>query len=217
MRLILAAATAAILSGCMSLSGYDAESKFACKAPDGILCESMTGIYENARQKNLPGQQVNRKGGEGSGAPVELSRAKDSEAVLTKPVYSGTPIRSAPRILRLWFVPWEDSDGDLHDQSYVYLPVDSGRWLVEHNRRRIQDAYRPVRPPAQSALPSAVQAQQQAALSAQAKQRAQRDAQRDAAPSAGEEGIGIAQPRLNIGNPSEFLQGILTPGQAPQQ
>lgn len=67
---------------------------------------------------------------------------------MTTPIYSGTPIRSAPKVLRVWFAPWEDSDGDLHDQSYLYLPVDGGRWLIEHNRRRIREAYQPVRPPA---------------------------------------------------------------------
>lgn len=84
---------------------------------------------------------------------------------MTKPIYSGTPIRSAPRLLRVWFAPWEDTDGDLHDQSYVYLPVDSGRWLIEHNRRRIQDNYRPVRAPsnvtAQAAQPQTAGAGQQ--------------------------------------------------------
>jgi conjugal transfer pilus assembly protein TraV len=81
-----------------------------------------------------------------------------ASGVLTKAIYSGTPIRSAPLVLRVWFAPWEDTDGDLHDQSYVYLPVDSGRWLIEHNRRRIQDAYRPVRAPVAQATPAGVAA-----------------------------------------------------------
>lgn len=150
---------AVALVGCGSISGLDAKDKFSCAAPDGVLCESMSGIYANAQQNNLPGQQVNRKNGDSD----KLSRAKvaaDQENVLTKPIYSGTPIRSAPLILRVWFAPWEDTDGDLHDQSYVYLPVDSGRWLIEHNRRRIQDAYRPVRAPVTQAQPAAAAGQQ---------------------------------------------------------
>ena len=27
-----------------------------------------------------------------------------------------------PRLLRLWIKPWEDADGDLYDQGYVYVP-----------------------------------------------------------------------------------------------
>lgn len=150
--MIISVAAALALAGC-AMSGLDAKNSFSCKAPDGVLCESMTGIYANAQANNLPGQRVTH-----SNASAEVSRAKAPEAgvgVLTKPIYSGTPIRSAPLVLRVWFAPWEDTDGDLHDQSYVYLPVDSGKWLIEHNRRRIQDAYRPVRAPVVQTTPAA--------------------------------------------------------------
>lgn len=133
------------LGGCTSMSGYDAKDSFSCKAPDGVLCSSMTGIYANAQQNNLPGQQVHQR--------EVLAKASVRETVMTQPIHSGTPIRSAPRILRVWFAPWEDSDGDLHDQSYVYLPVDTGKWQIEHNQRRIQDTYRPVRPPVATVSP----------------------------------------------------------------
>lgn len=155
LTIIACVATTLGFTACGSMSGLDAKSNFACKAPDGVLCESMTGIYANAQAKNLPGQRIKHGNSNGTG---EVSRAKEPDAgagVLTKPIYSGTPIRSAPLVLRVWFSPWEDSDGDLHDQSYVYLPVDSGKWLIEHNRRRIQDAYRPVRAPAVQAAPLA--------------------------------------------------------------
>jgi conjugal transfer pilus assembly protein TraV len=137
---VILALGALILTGCGSMSGLDAKTSFSCKAPDGVLCESMTGIYANAEANNLPGQRVNHK------ADAEPARQADS-GVLTKPITSGTPIRTAPLVLRVWFAPWEDTDGDLHDQSYVYLTVDSGKWLIEHNRRRIRDAYRPVHAP----------------------------------------------------------------------
>lgn len=182
------------LVGCGSMSGLDAQDKFSCAAPDGVLCESMSGIYANAQQNNLPGQQVNRKGGD----KEKLSRAKvapDQENVLTKPIYSGTPIRSAPLILRVWFAPWEDTDGDLHDQSYVYLPVDSGRWLIEHNRRRIQDAYRPVRAPVAPTVPAASTPGQQGKIKVTAPTQAAEDGTQ-------------ATPQTA----QEMLNGILRPG-----
>ena len=210
MRLtILAALGVVALSGCSSMSGYDAKTEFACKAPDGILCESMTGIYANAQQKNLPGQRVNRHG-DGDAAPADLSRAKEGNGVLTKPIYSGTPIRSAPRVLRVWFAPWEDSDGDLHDQSYVYLPVDSGRWLVEHNRRRIQDNYRPVRAPSNV---TAQAAQPQTAGAGQQRQSPGVLGQQPTPPADnGMESIGARQDRMSNEQATELLNGIMRPG-----
>lgn len=200
LSLIAIAVGVATLTGCGSLSGLDANSSFSCKAPPGVLCESMTGIYANAEQKNLPGQRANIAKAEGS-ASNELSRAKD-ESVLTKPIYSGTPIRSAPRVLRVWFSPWEDTDGDLHDQSYVYLPVDSGRWLIEHNRRRIQDAYRPVhapsKAPAVSATPGAAVSNVQAGS------------------TQGMESIGTVQGRPTEQDAAAMLGGIQMPGQIGQ-
>lgn len=194
------------LSGCSSMSGFDAKSDFACKAPDGILCESMSGIYANAQAKNLPGQRVNARGE----APVELSQAKAGSNVMTKPIYSGTPIRSAPRLLRVWFAPWEDTDGDLHDQSYVYLPVDSGRWLVEHNRRRIQDNYRPVRAPSnlagQAAQPQAAGAGQQRQSPGVLGQ------QPTPLTDNGMESIGTRQDRMSNEQATELLNGIMRPG-----
>ncbi|MCW5323676.1 type IV conjugative transfer system protein TraV [Verminephrobacter aporrectodeae subsp. tuberculatae] len=190
------------LSGCSSMSGFDAKSEFSCKAPDGILCESMSGIYANAQAKNLPSQHVAR-----SEVPVELSQAKAGSNVMTKPIYSGTPIRSAPRLLRVWFAPWEDTDGDLHDQSYVYLPVDSGRWLIEHNRRRIQDSYRPVRAPSNLAV------QPQAAGSGQQRQSPGVLGQQPTPPADnGMESIGVRQDRMSNEQATELLNGIVRPG-----
>ena len=194
------------LSGCSSMSGFDAKSEFACKAPDGILCESMSGIYANAQAKNLPGQRVNARGE----APVELSQAKGGSNVMTKPIYSGTPIRSAPRLLRVWFAPWEDTDGDLHDQSYVYLPVDSGRWLIEHNRRRIQDNYRPVRAPSNMAAQAA---QPQAAGAGQQRQSPGVLGQQPTPPADnGMESIGARQDHMSNEQATELLNGIMRPG-----
>ena len=127
-----------ILGGCSTLSGYDAKSSFACRAPDGVRCESMSGVYANAKA-----------GGTTNKTPV----GEKAKGVMTVPVSSGTPIRTPPRILRVWFAPWEDSDGDLHDQHYAYLPVDHGRWVMEHTQQSIEDQYRPLQAPVARAQP----------------------------------------------------------------
>jgi conjugal transfer pilus assembly protein TraV len=170
LRILYACAAAATLAGC-SMTGYDAKSSFSCKAPEGVLCNSMTGIYANAMAHNLPEQKVHS----GSGAETNVTLgdyAQDAMAAssargangpsplkargaLTPPLDSGLPIHTAPRELRVWFAPWKDTDADLHDQEYVYLIVDHGHWSIEHNQGRIREAYRPVLPP--DAAPAAPQ------------------------------------------------------------
>lgn len=199
--LMLGTAAVLALSGCGSMSGLDAKSSFACKAPPGVLCESMSGIYANAEQRNLPGQRVHMAKAEQT---AEVSHAKDAatESVLSKPLDSGTPIRSAPRVLRMWFAPWEDSDGDLHDQNYVYMQVDTGRWLIEHNRRRAMEAYRPVRAP--SVKTTAPNAPVQGTSNVQS------------GAAQGQEAIGVAQGRPSEQEAAGLLGGVQMPAQLAQ-
>lgn len=141
------------LTGCMSLSGLGGSTDYACKAPDGVTCDSVSGTYANAVQNNLPSQRFKRrtasKVGVVSGEAVDASLLSTSRASthLAAPAALTTPLRSSARILRLWFKPWEDADHDLYDQGYVYVQIDTGQWLIEHAQREIRNAYAPLRPP----------------------------------------------------------------------
>jgi len=138
-KLAIAVMLSTILTGCAStLSGLDGETKFACRAPEGVSCASLSGVYANAVANNLPALRK-----EGNGATSAETPAKPGEIIGRAPS-SGDPIRTRPKVLRLWIAPWEDSEGDLHDQSYIYVVADLGRWVIEHNQRRIIDRYRPT-------------------------------------------------------------------------
>ena len=157
-----------VLAGCTSISGLDGSSSLSCKAPDGVTCDSVSGIYANAVRNNLPSQRSGTAAptaGKASAAPSVPPSATSASA----PAQSGAPprpsaplaatasampLRSSARILRLWFKPWEDADRDLYDQGFVYVQIDSGRWLIEHAQRQIREAYAPLRPPPHSAAPA---------------------------------------------------------------
>jgi conjugal transfer pilus assembly protein TraV len=133
----------------MSLSGLSGNSSYACKAPDGVTCQSVSGTYANAVANNLPAQRARAT------PPAAPELAPPAAAASTPRLRNASsdaapplPLRSAPRILRLWFKPWEDADRDLYDQGYVYVQVDGGRWLVDHAQRAIREAYAPIRAPA---------------------------------------------------------------------
>ena len=127
------------LSGCAStMSGLDGQGKFSCKAPDGISCASLSGVYANAIQNNLPVQRT----------ATEINRTEQAgQKIARQPPSSGDPIRSAQKVRRVWLAPWEDDEEVLHDQSYFYMVVDPGQWQVEYSRRKASEAYRPVVPP----------------------------------------------------------------------
>lgn len=139
------------LSGCAtSMSGIGGNESYACKAPEGVLCMSVSGVYANSSR--------------GPARPAEPSRGKSAAEVPStygaSPVLSATTtaapsnaIRSNPRLLRVWVAPWEDSDGDLHEAGYLHVLVDTGRWLVEHVRPAPRSDVDGVAPP--PALPEA--------------------------------------------------------------
>jgi len=175
-------AVVAALGGCstQNLSGIGGDTTFKCKAPEGVQCQSVSGNYANARAGNLPSQRPQGDAGQGaSGAGssmslVEAASRAGAASVTAMTATAAAPprasatafasrsavaaplgaIRSDPTVIRIWVAPWEDADGDLMDQTYVYLPIDSGRWLIEHNQRRIQREFAPVRAPATALAPS---------------------------------------------------------------
>jgi conjugal transfer pilus assembly protein TraV len=139
----------ASLAGCMSLSGLSGNSSYACKAPDGVTCQSVSGTYANAIANSLPAQRARATPtATPASAPPSLAASEPTVRNGSADAAQVLPLRSAPRILRLWFKPWEDADRDLYDQGYVYVQVDGGRWLVDHAQRAIREAYAPVRAPA---------------------------------------------------------------------
>lgn len=156
-------AAIALFGGCAAnLLGVGGETTFKCKAPDGVQCQSVSGTYANARAGNLPAQQT-------SGASAVATPSMTAVGYVPAPLVTASAvqsswrlrdvapfgaIRSDPTIIRIWIAPWEDADGDLMDQTYVYMPLDTGRWLIEHNRQRIKREFSPVRAPASVAATS---------------------------------------------------------------
>ena len=136
------------LSGCAStLSGVGGAATYACQAPVGAQCTSVSGVYANAGQgaRQLLGSQPPRP------VPSGALGAAPTPSVITTPAPSSavapSALRTAPRVLRLWIAPWEDSDGDLHEASTVHVLIDHGRWLIERVRPAPRGPRMGVTPP----------------------------------------------------------------------
>lgn len=69
------------------------------------------------------------------------------------------PIRTPAHVMRIWVAPWEDTNGDLITNGYVYTEIEPRRWVVGKPEsvgapvlrplQRIQA--RPIQPPAGAA------------------------------------------------------------------
>ncbi len=162
------ASVLALLAGCSSMSGLDGESRYACQAPIGVACDSVSGTYANAVRNNLPTQRAAPAAAtphpattDTSGATLQPAQSRTMSATLPPLASTGAgagagngleqnpsadmALRSPPRVLRLWTQAWEDRDGDLHDQSYVYVLIDSGQWRMAHIRQQTRQQARQQR------------------------------------------------------------------------
>lgn len=144
-----------LMSGCSGMSGLGGSSQFSCKAPDGVKCESLSGVYHNALADNLPSQRPSSLPKKGAGSSEGFVKtAAPYRDPLAAPIASpqgilNSPIRSAPKTLRIWLAPYQDQDGDLHDARYVYALATEGSWLVDHEMPLKRSSTLPKsRPPA---------------------------------------------------------------------
>lgn len=138
MKLVVAAIVlmSVLMSGC-------AAPKYGCKAPAGVGCKSITATYQSAVE------QTSKEDGRAPQVAVNTNNA--NEANIRQPLPPGKvnePLRRGARVLRVWYTPWVDARGDWHDQSYVHVVIDHGRWLLHENRKSIGTAkFRDLRSP----------------------------------------------------------------------
>ena len=142
-----AVAVFVLLSGCADMSGLGGTDHFACKAPPGVQCNSVSGNYANALQNNLPFQRAEQAQRTASVTTPQGSPMTQRVTVSSAGRPVTMPLRSPARVQRLWIKAWEDQDHDLVDQSYVYIEVEEGRWLVEHAQAATRDAFAPLHAP----------------------------------------------------------------------
>ncbi len=149
-----ATTTTLLLTACAGgMSGLGGSPTYGCQAPKGTVCTSVSGVYANSQA--------------GDRSPVwSILPAVSSKPFTDKPDEAPSPaneviptasepegLRTAPRVLRLWIAPWEDSDGDLHEASFVHVLVNTGQWRMARVRPA-QDVKPEVTRPAPTPTPA---------------------------------------------------------------
>jgi conjugal transfer pilus assembly protein TraV len=143
------------LTACANMAGLDGKSEFACQAPDGVVCTSVSGVYANTVAGTLPAQRTGSVPPSTAPEsttdadprhPADLPRPYGATPPPSAAPAAGTPLLSPPRVLRLWLAPGVDEDGDLHDQAYVYVMWHRGEWQLGHTEAAIRRQFAPIAP-----------------------------------------------------------------------
>lgn len=124
---MLAALIAAVnLSGCsfFSLGG----SEFGCKGGvDGVRCMSARQVYQATESSDYV--KTASESEKESGTAVRTTGQITGRSQVAVPrIEQPVPIRTQAKVMRIWMAPWEDEDGDLHADGYLYTEIESRRW-----------------------------------------------------------------------------------------
>lgn len=135
------------------LSGCAVKGDYSCGVPaNGVRCQPMSETYSQLNDGSLsslnsdPFPAEDKSGdyeaddadafaGDSPDTPaaVPATAAPDARSVLPSiaTVQGAVAILSAPREMRIWFDRFTDPDGDLHDESFVFIRLDNGHWVID--------------------------------------------------------------------------------------
>jgi len=117
----------------LGAAGCAGGPKYACGVPDGVGCRSVTEIYEASVAGTLSRARPPAADGdeeETAESPRGEALGPPARAPIVATVQPGDPVLTRPRVIRVWVARWEDRAGDLHDETYLYLRLDNGTWML---------------------------------------------------------------------------------------
>lgn len=124
--MLRSASRIAVVLSIIGLAGC-ADIPHRCPLKKGPGCESVTQIYQDAREvnPNLGGQWLPK-------ASTATARAAGPDWAApggyAEPGAVGEPIFREPRVYRVWLAPFVDANGNMHSGQYVYFST-PGEWL----------------------------------------------------------------------------------------
>lgn len=128
MKKVIALTITALITGCAGLDN-------PCNDQGPGKCASVTTAYQNSLKStinpaDLPrGQSVADYNNSNSAAvDNDLVVAYTKQQSYSQIPKAGDALRSSPKSMRVWILPYEDNLGLYHDQQYVYALVEKGAW-----------------------------------------------------------------------------------------
>lgn len=116
--------SALVLNGCMGLGKGD----FSCPAGvDGVRCMSARQVYQATESSDYVKTRDEAEKSGGSGVLVS-SKSTQASQIAVPSIEQAVPIRTQAKVMRIWMAPWEDDDGDLHADGFLYTEIESRRW-----------------------------------------------------------------------------------------
>lgn len=143
LKLAILTGSVLVLNGCSYLG--IGQGSFSCPGGiDGVRCMSARQVYqatESSDYVQTVGEDDNN--GNGERKPVGISSTLHSQVAVPS-IEQPVPIRTQAKVMRIWMAPWEDDDGDLHADGYLYTEIESRRWNLGERFRSAGSGISPL-------------------------------------------------------------------------
>jgi conjugal transfer pilus assembly protein TraV len=135
------------------MSGCTVKGDYTCGVPNnGVRCQPMNETHQQLYDGSLNSFHVepfpDDSNADNSNAdsvddsdPYFLNSTNSKQAAKhsihpalgnIKSIEPKQAILSKPRELRIWFDRFTDAEGDLHDESFMFIRLDNGHWTIDN-------------------------------------------------------------------------------------
>ncbi len=134
------------------IAGCTVKGEYSCGVPNnGVRCQPMDETHQQLYAGTLtslhvepfpqPETEVPSDGddylqGFDDASYFGIPDTPPARLVDTTPSIVSIPskqaILSQPREMRIWFDRYTDPDGDLNDESFVFIRLDNGHWIIDN-------------------------------------------------------------------------------------
>jgi len=111
----------------------------------GVRCLSARQVYQATESSDYVKTKEETEGDENANKVQTITNGtrRDSQVALPR-IEQPVPIRTQAKVMRIWMAPWEDDDGDLHADGYLYTEIESRRWNLGERIRSPGAAISPL-------------------------------------------------------------------------
>lgn len=132
------------LAGCTLTGLVGSSDRLSCPLSEGVTCKPMSQVYEESVQGRQADKHHEEAATDTGGPAPKRADARQSYRLtssVASPENEPVPLRTRPNTQRIWIAPWQDADGDLHEDAWIVVRLDDGEWMLEHVRDRVRAGF----------------------------------------------------------------------------
>jgi len=105
------------------LNACSMNSSFDCPNRAGVMCQSVDQINGMVDSGQIHGRT------QSAADYTSTSTSEFQPYVLSSGFYPGAPLRYGETVQRIWIAPFEDTEKNYHQDSYMYAIIKDGHWI----------------------------------------------------------------------------------------